>query len=234
MLFTDSADVTIDGEHDMRFDIQGNRFIVSLTHKDKQTSIVSTIASTAQECLTHAITNISNFYFSVTDDSHSTKQFPFTIEIGIVCGTDLCFVDHKLSSNGEWKCPKHKRNHKTDIVSRWFADKLPVRERDTCNPTCPGIDNAWLDRQPDDKRLGRLANDLTKAETEKMYMHLKKRKPNQSWSEINSNKTKEFDINVNALHDWKKCTRHATFKMLQESMEKENIDIHKLCLVRLI
>ncbi|VDI01224.1 Hypothetical predicted protein, partial [Mytilus galloprovincialis] len=36
MIFTDSADVTIDNEHDMRIDIQGNRIIVSLSHKESQ------------------------------------------------------------------------------------------------------------------------------------------------------------------------------------------------------
>ncbi|CAG2210103.1 unnamed protein product [Mytilus edulis] len=112
MIFTDSADVKIDGDHDMRFDIQGNRFIVSLIHKDNKSSIIPTIASTAQECLTHAITNISNFYFSVSGDSACNRDLPFTIQIGIPCGTDLCFFDHTLSSK-EWICPEHKTKHKT-------------------------------------------------------------------------------------------------------------------------
>ncbi|CAG2254618.1 unnamed protein product [Mytilus edulis] len=90
MIFTDSADVTIDGEHDMRFDIEGNRFIVSLSHKENKNSIVPTIASTVQECLTHALTSISNFYFSVSKDSDCNRDLPFTIQIGIPCGTDLC------------------------------------------------------------------------------------------------------------------------------------------------
>ncbi|VDI06772.1 Hypothetical predicted protein, partial [Mytilus galloprovincialis] len=94
MIFTDSADVRIDADHDMRFDIQGNRFIVSLIHKDNKNTIIPTIASTAQECLTHAITNISNFYFSVSGDSACNRDLPFTIQIGIPCGTDLCFFDH--------------------------------------------------------------------------------------------------------------------------------------------
>ena len=123
MIFTDSADVRIDADHDMRFDIQGNRFIVSLIHKDNKNTIIPTIASTAQECLTHAITNISNFYFSVSGDSACNRDLPFTIQIGIPCGTDLCFFDHTLSAK-EWICPEHKTKHKTNDVSIWFADKV--------------------------------------------------------------------------------------------------------------
>ncbi|CAG2249856.1 unnamed protein product [Mytilus edulis] len=172
MIFTDSADVTIDNEHDMRIDIQGNRIIVSLSHKESQISIVPTIASTAQECLTHAITNISNFYFSVSDDSDCTRDLPFTIQIGIVCGSDLCFFDHMLRSKEEWTCPDHNRIHKTNIVSRWFADKLHT-EGDICRVDCPGLDMAWLDSNPDDRHLGRLAAEMAIEEIRKMYIHIK-------------------------------------------------------------
>ncbi|XP_063406280.1 uncharacterized protein LOC134690235 [Mytilus trossulus] len=228
LLFTDSADVSIDEEHDMRFDIQRNKLIITLSHKKIKTSIVSTIASTAQECLTHAITQISKFYFSVTEDSDFSLDLPFTTQVGIVCGTDLCFFDHTCLSKDEWICQDHKRKHKTDIASRWFSDKVPAKG-DRCNALCPGLDNTWLDRQLDDKRLGRLAVELTKEETKGIYMHLKKRKPDQTWKKIESNKTDEFDINTNALHDWKKSTHLATFNNIQESMKKENIDTHKLC-----
>ncbi|XP_063442202.1 uncharacterized protein LOC134722511 [Mytilus trossulus] len=228
LLFTDSADVSIDEEHDMRFDIQRNKLIITLSHKKMKTSIVSTIASTAQECLTHAITQISKFYFSVTEDSDCPLDLPFTTQVGIVCGTDLCFLDHTLLSKDEWICQDHNRKHETDIVSRWFADKVPVKG-DRCNALCPGLDNTWLDRQLDDKRLGRLAVELTKEETKGIYMHLKERKPDQTWKKIESNKTDEFDININALHDWKKSTHLATFNNIQESMKREDIDAHKLC-----
>ncbi|CAC5412533.1 unnamed protein product [Mytilus coruscus] len=228
MLFTDSADVSIDKEHEMRFDLQRNKLIITLSHKTSHTSIVSTIASTAQECLTHAITQISNFYFSVTDDSDCTIYLPFTIQIGIVCGTDLCFFDHTVSSKGEWICPYHKRKHKTDVVSRWFSDKLPTKD-DRCSENCLGLDKAWLDSLPDDKHLGRLAAELTIEETLKMYMHLKERKPSQSWKNIESYSRGDFDIKINALHDWKKSTKHATFRKLQESLKEEELNIHILC-----
>ncbi|CAG2248167.1 unnamed protein product [Mytilus edulis] len=102
LLFTDSADVCIDAQHDMRFDIQRNKLIITLSHKKIKTAIVSTIASTAQECLSHAITQISNFYFSVTEDSACTIDLPFTTQIGIVCGTNLCFltIEFRLKMNG--------------------------------------------------------------------------------------------------------------------------------------
>ncbi|XP_076088218.1 uncharacterized protein LOC143058629 [Mytilus galloprovincialis] len=229
MIFTDSADVTIDTEHDMRIDIQGNRIIVSLSHKESQISIVPTIASTAQECLTHAITRISNFYFSVSEDSGCTRDLPFTIQIGIVCGSDLCFFDHMLRSKEEWTCPDHNRIHKTNSVSRWFADKLPT-EGDRCQEDCPGLDMAWLDSNPDDRHLGRLAAEMTMEEIRKIYMHLKGKKPARSWEIINESINKEpFDIKVKALHDWKKSTVHASFQHLQQSMKKEDIDLHILC-----
>ncbi|XP_076088056.1 uncharacterized protein LOC143058455 [Mytilus galloprovincialis] len=229
MIFTDSADVTIDNEHDMRIDIQGNRIIVSLSHKESQNSIVPTIASTAQECLTHAITRISNFYFSVSEDSDCTRDLPFTIQIGIVCGSDLCFFDHMLRSKEEWTCPDHNRIHKTNSVSRWFADKSHT-EGDRCLEDCPGLDMAWLDSNPDDRHLGRLAAEMTMEEIRKIYMHLKEKKPARSWEIINESKNKEsFDIKIKALHDWKKNTLYASFNQIQQSMKEEDIDIHILC-----
>ncbi|XP_063440026.1 uncharacterized protein LOC134721151 [Mytilus trossulus] len=228
LLFTDSADVCIDAQHDMRFDIQRNKLIITLSHKKIKTAIVSTIASTAQECLTHAITQISNFYFSVTEDSACTIDLPFTTQIGIVCGTNLCFFDHRVSSKDEWICPDHKRKHKTDVVSRWFSDKLPAKD-DRCSDNCVGLDKAWLDSLPEDKHLGRLAAELTIEETWKMYMHLKERKPSQSWKNIESYSRGDFDIKVNALHDWKKSTTHANFKKLQESLKEEDLNVHILC-----
>ncbi|XP_063411170.1 uncharacterized protein LOC134694105 [Mytilus trossulus] len=227
MIFTDSADVTIDNEHDMRIDIQGNRIIVSLSHKESQMSIVHTIASTAQECLTHAITNISNFYFSVSDDSGCTRDLPFIIQIGIVCGSDLCFFDHMLRTKEEWTCPDHKRIHKTNIVSMWFADKLHT-ENDICQVDCPGLDIAWLDSNPDDRHLGRLAAEMTIEEVRKMYIHLKEKNAFRSWDKIKESSIRmAFDVNMNALYDWKKSTQSATFKQLQNSLKEE--DIHKLC-----
>ncbi|XP_071153678.1 uncharacterized protein [Mytilus edulis] len=222
MIFRDSADVTIDGEHDMRFDIQRNRFIVSLSHNENKISIVPTIASTAQECLTHAITNISNFYFSVSEDSDCNRDLPFSIQIGIVCGTDLCFFDHTLSSNKEWKCPDHNTIHKTDIVSRWFADKLYAVD-DRCPDECSGLDQVWLGRQPEDKHLGRLAAKLTHDDTRKIYMYLKENEPALQWDIINESKKREgFDIKLNALYDWKKSSTYASFKQLQESLKGTN------------
>ncbi|XP_063438358.1 uncharacterized protein LOC134719283 [Mytilus trossulus] len=229
MIFTDSADVKIDGDHDMRFDIQGNRFIVTLSHKEKNISIVPSIASTVQECLTHAIINISNFYFSVSEDSACDRDLPFTIQIGIPCGRDLCFFDHILSSKGEWKCPDHNTKHKTKLVSKWFADKLHT-EHDRCPQDCSGLDKVWLDRQPEDKHLGRLASKLTHGDTRTIYMMLKKKEPALQWDIINeSNKREKFYIKLNALYDWKKSSKYVSFKQLQNSLEEGHIDIHKLC-----
>ncbi|XP_063438355.1 uncharacterized protein LOC134719280 [Mytilus trossulus] len=231
MIFTDSADVKIDGDHDMRFDIQGNRFIVTLSHTEKNISIVPSIASTAQECLTHAITNISNFYFSVSEDSTCNRDLPFTIQIGIPCGTELCFFDHTLSSKKEWKCPDHNIKHKTNIVSIWFADKLPTKD-DRCPRDCSGLDKVWLDRQPEDKHLGRLASKLTHEDTRTIYMLIKEKEPALQWDIINeSNKREGFNIKLNALYDWKKSSKYASFKQLQNSLEEAKIDIHKLCQV---
>ncbi|VDI47625.1 Hypothetical predicted protein [Mytilus galloprovincialis] len=228
MIFTDSADVRIDADHDMRFDIQGNRFIVSLIHKDNKNTIIPTIASTAQECLTHAITNISNFYFSVSGDSACNRDLPFTIQIGIPCGTDLCFFDHTLSSK-EWICPEHKTKHKTNDVSKWFADKLHTKD-DRCTEDCPGLDKVWLDRQPEDKHLGRLASKLTHEDTRKIYMRLQKIEPALQWDIINeSSKRGGFETKINALYDWKNSSKYASFKQLQQSLKDEEIDIHKLC-----
>ncbi|CAG2193013.1 unnamed protein product [Mytilus edulis] len=210
MIFTDSADVKIDGDHDMRFDIQGNRFIVSLIHKDNKSSIIPTIASTAQECLTHAITNISNFYFSVSGDSACNRDLPFTIQIGIPCGTALCFLTthcHQKSGYAQ----NTRQNTKQMMCQN-------------------GLDKVWLDRQPEDKHLGRLAAKLTNEDTRKIYIRLQEVDPALQWNIINeSSKRGGFDIKINALYDWKKSSVFASFKQLQQSLKDEDIDIHKLC-----
>lgn len=84
---------------------------------------------------------------------------------------------------------------------------------------------------PDDKHLGRLAAELTIEETLKIYLHLKDRNPAQSWKNIEYDSRGGFDIKMNALHDWKKNTKHAVLQKLQECLKEEELDIHILCQV---
>ncbi|VDI40873.1 Hypothetical predicted protein [Mytilus galloprovincialis] len=165
----------------------------------------------------------------INHDRSIHLAYRFKEEIGIPCGTDLCFFDHTLSSKKEWKCPDHNIKHKTNIVSIWFADKLPTKD-DRCPRDCSGLDKVWLDRQPEDKHLGRLASKLTHEDTRTIYMLIKEKEPALQWDIINeSNKREGFNIKLNALYDWKKSSKYASFKQLQNSLKEAKIDIHKLC-----
>ncbi|VDI01153.1 Hypothetical predicted protein [Mytilus galloprovincialis] len=173
-------------------------------------------------------TFISIWKLRVSAKSSRLMIFTDSADIGIPCGTDLCFFDHTLSAK-EWICPEHKTKHKTNDVSIWFADKLHTKD-DRCTENCPGLDKVWLDRQPEDKHLGRLAAKLTNEDTRKIYIRLQEVDPALQWNIINeSSKRGGFDIKINALYDWKKSSVFASFKQLQQSLNDEDIDIHKLC-----
>ncbi|OPL33115.1 neuralized pats1, partial [Mytilus galloprovincialis] len=162
-------------------------------------------------------TFISIWKLRVSSKSSRLMIFTDSADIGIPCGTDLCFFDHTLSSKKEWKCPDHNIKHNTNIVSIWFADKLPT-EDDRCPRDCSGLDKVWLDRQPEDKHLGRLASKLTHEDTRTIYMLLKQKEPALQWDIINeSNKREGFNIKLNALYDWKKSSKYVSFKQLQKS-----------------
>lgn len=64
-------------------------------------------------------------------------------------------------------------------------------------------------------------------------MRLKEKEPALSWDIINeSNQRGGFDMKMYALYDWKKSTQYPSFKELERSLKKEDIDIHKLCQVQ--
>ena len=97
-----------------------------------------------------------------------------------------------------------------------------------------GLDKVWLDRQPEDKHLGRLAAKLTHEDTRKIYMRLQEVEPALQWDIINeSSKREGFYIKINALYEWKDSSKYASFKQLQQSLKDEDINIHKLCQVHI-
>ncbi|CAC5404120.1 unnamed protein product [Mytilus coruscus] len=136
-----------------------------------------------------------------------------------------------VRNKGQYLCKEHNKFHSTeDIENTWF--KYATNTTTECHEYCPGLDEAWLEIQVDDKRLGRLATQLSKEEIKEIYMLLKEGQPDQSLKMIeNSYKHKpySFDFKIKALYDWKVSTQQATFTKLQESMKKKDIDIHKLC-----
>ncbi|XP_076088739.1 uncharacterized protein LOC143059137 [Mytilus galloprovincialis] len=111
-MFTDCAIVSVDDCHELILYAEGKRFVIELVHKTNKKSIIGTVASTVQECLTRAIIEISKFYWSATDsdsstDLESTKKtisefscfnvdektgnqqriIPYTIEFGVRCSS---------------------------------------------------------------------------------------------------------------------------------------------------
>lgn len=150
-MFTDCAIVHVDECHELIVYAQGKRLLIELVPTTNKKSIVATVASTVQECLTRAIIEISKFYWSATDSDTATdlksttktvpefscasaddrtgkthRIIPYTIEFGVKCSSSLCFFQHNIPNeyrNYLWKCPKHNTPHDTSKLRLWFAEK---------------------------------------------------------------------------------------------------------------
>jgi hypothetical protein len=130
LLFTDSAVVSIDRDHKVKAHVQGNRLVVTLMHEEDKTRIVPSIAATIQESLTRNIERISDFYCAITNTSdYQKRQYPFIVEFGVYCKSQLCFFKHHIQSverRRRWRCPEHDIDHDTTLHYLWFAEKVNI------------------------------------------------------------------------------------------------------------
>jgi hypothetical protein len=130
ILFTDSAVVSIDRDHQVKTHVQDNRLVVTLIHMEDKTRIVPSIAATVQESLARTIERISNFYWAITNTSNYKKiHYPFIIEFGVYCQSQLCFFKHTILSTEirrTWRCPEHAIDHDTTLQHLWFAEKVNI------------------------------------------------------------------------------------------------------------
>jgi hypothetical protein len=130
LLFTDSAVVSIDKDHKVKAHVQDNRLIVTLIHVEDKTRIVPSIAATVQESLAKNIERTFNFYCAITNTSnYKNRHYPFIIEFGVYCKSQLCFFKHNLPSaerRQRWHCPEHDIDHDTTLQYLWFAEKVNI------------------------------------------------------------------------------------------------------------
>jgi hypothetical protein len=130
LLFTDSAVVSIDRDHKVKAHVQGNRLVVTLMHEEDKTRIVPSIAATIQESLTRNIERTSDFYCAITNTSdYQKRQYPFIVEFGVYCKSQLCFFKHHIQSverRRRWRCPEHDIDHDTTLHYLWFAEKVNI------------------------------------------------------------------------------------------------------------
>ena len=130
LLFTDSAVVSIDRDHKVKAHVQGNRLVVTLMHEEDKTRIAPSIAATIQESLTRNIERTSDFYCAITNTSdYQKRQYPFIVEFGVYCKSQLCFFKHHLQSverRRRWRCPEHDIDHDTTLQYLWFAEKVNI------------------------------------------------------------------------------------------------------------
>lgn len=160
-MFTDSAIVIVDKCHELFVYADGKRLVLELVHSTNKKSIIATVASSVQECLTRSIIEISKFYWSATDSTSSAESessimktipefsrvcdetsirkqkriIPYTIEFGVECTSGLCFFHHNIATeiqNYRWKCPKHKKSHDTSELRLWFAEKGLHFSKEVC------------------------------------------------------------------------------------------------------
>ena len=130
LLFTDSAVVSIDRDHKVKAHVQGNRLVVTLMHEEDKTRTVPSIAATIQESLTRNIERTSDFYCAITNTSdYQKRQYPFIVEFGVYCKSQLCFFKHHIQSverRRRWRCPEHDIDHDTTLHYLWFAEKVNI------------------------------------------------------------------------------------------------------------
>jgi hypothetical protein len=83
-----------------------------------------------QESLTRNIERTSDFYCAITNTSnYKNRHYPFIIEFGVYCQSQLCFFEHNLQSSERrqrWRCPEHDIDHDTTLQYLWFAEKVNI------------------------------------------------------------------------------------------------------------
>ncbi|XP_052098000.1 uncharacterized protein LOC127732856 [Mytilus californianus] len=242
MLFNDLAVLEVDSCHDIAVQVKTNRVIVSLIHANTKEDIISTLASSIQECLTAAIVRISEFYSRLTDDvgisASVNSVLPFNIEFGVFCKSGICFLNHNemSSSTGEptWICKKHKQRHETKSLNAWFSEKekLEMKEPcDVCTSSCKGLGKLEREQCPLPQHIRRLAALLPLVECREIAILLGFQV--EEWNDLEYRFQHQPPNDLKFMALWS-CTiknKHFSFEGLINLLEKKGRGAHILCQV---
>ncbi|CAG2245944.1 unnamed protein product [Mytilus edulis] len=197
----------------------------SFRYSGRATEFVD-IATVVKECLVTTLERISDFYQS-TIHVKRCQQLPFHLEYS--CSEMKCFIDEEeaLQSN-EWVCDTHNITHRAGNSTVWNQEK----EKEQCEPNCPGLSDDALNQRPSDIELLRFS---IKCASSRMHELVTFLEMSDQWDTITENYPTNKEVaKFVILLKWKEKKEKNNFRALAEALTNMEISSHVLCQVRRI
>ena len=126
-LYARAAIMNINDENELYLFVDSQHVEVHLHNKTSTSLISPDIASSVQECLTHALTKVLEFYYKSSDrcSRHFNAADHFTMKIGFPCNQGaVCTIPIPESDRQHgWTC-QHRKNHQLKYPLYWIFDKV--------------------------------------------------------------------------------------------------------------
>ncbi|XP_076083709.1 uncharacterized protein LOC143054574 [Mytilus galloprovincialis] len=226
LLFSGFVVVSFDKSHDIVVCVEGNKILLYIVHKTSAGLIVRDIATVVKECLVTTLERISDFYQS-TIHVKRCQQLPFHLEYS--CSEMKCFIDEEeaLQSN-EWVCDTHNITHRAGNSTIWNQEK----EKEQCEPNCPGLSDDALNQRPSDIELLRFSIKCASGHMHELVTFLEM---SDQWDTITENYPTNKEVaKFVILLKWKEKKEKNNFRALAEALTNMEISSHVLCQVRRI
>ncbi|XP_063447540.1 uncharacterized protein LOC134727081 [Mytilus trossulus] len=232
-LYHKASVLNVSEDNELRIWIEDNRVIVCLVNQTSLLSISQDIAASVQECLTRNIESSLLFHCK----SFGRKITPtkvvdlYTIEVGIPCGSNICFTPSKDAFKiDSWKCDQG-REHDTRYIRYWVFDKT----QKMCVHGCDGLTSNELAIEPSDKHLVRLGGKIGIKSFEEFFINLGMNKKDWESTEYMYAGHSSDGIMSMALKQWRKTKlskleKH-TLQDLTDAMRAVNLGSHLICQV---
>lgn len=125
-LYHKAAVMNVNEDNELRIWLEDNRVMVYVTNNTSLLHIPQDVAASVQECLTNNVqTSLSFNYKSFGRNIEPTNLAEqYTMEVGIPCGSDVCFKSSKDAMQiDSWKCEKGE-THQTKYLRYWTFNKV--------------------------------------------------------------------------------------------------------------
>ncbi|XP_052070067.1 uncharacterized protein LOC127708924 [Mytilus californianus] len=232
-LYHKASVLNVSEDNELRIWIEDNRVMVYMVNQNSLLSISPDIAASVQECLTRNIESSLLFHCQ----SFGRKITPtkvvdiYTMEVGIPCGSDICFIPSEDALKiDSWKCGKG-RKHDTRYLRYWVFDKT----QKMCVHGCEGLTNNELEIEPSDKHLVRLGGQIGIKLFEEFFINLGMNKKEWESTEYTYASHNSDGIMSMALKQWRKTKlsklEKPTLNDLTDALNAVNLDSHLICQV---
>ncbi|XP_076073079.1 uncharacterized protein LOC143044801 [Mytilus galloprovincialis] len=232
-LYHKASVLDVSEDIELRIWIEDNRVMVFMANQSSLLSISPDIAASVQECLTRNIESSLLFHCK----SFGRKIAPskvadlYTIEVGIPCGSDICFIPSQDALKiDNWKCRKEKQ-HDTRYLRYWVFDKT----QKMCVPGCEGLTSNELGIEPSDKHLVRLGGQIGIKLFEEFFINLGMNKKQWESIEYTYDGHSSEGIMSMALTQWRNTKlskmEKPTLKDLTDALRAVDLDSHLICQV---